>query len=132
MNTAYRTLVTGSRHWTDRDLLESTLEDFLGSQRIPPDQVALVVGDCPTGADAMAVEWATRVGIPESQRKPFQADWATHGRAAGPMRNQDMVDSGADWCFAFPLPGSRGTWDCVRRAGKAEIPVSVVTEKSTG
>jgi hypothetical protein len=40
-----------------------------------------------------------------------------------------MVDLGADLCLAFPMPRSRGTWDCVRRAKKAGI---VVRECASG
>lgn len=36
-----------------------------------------------------------------------------------------MVDSGAEVCLAFPEDDSRGTWDCVRRAEKANILVKV-------
>ena len=53
------------------------------------------------------------------------ADWSTHGRAAGPIRNQQMVDRGADICLAFPTSSSIGTWDCVRRAKAAGIPVEI-------
>lgn len=42
---------------------------------------------------------------------------------AGLVRNQLMVDLGADICLAFPLPGSRGTWDCMGRAEAAGIKV---------
>lgn len=36
-----------------------------------------------------------------------------------------MVDAGARYVLAFPLPGgrSRGTEDCIRRAEAAGIPV---------
>jgi hypothetical protein len=53
------------------------------------------------------------------------ADWSSFGELAGPMRNQAMVDTGVDICLAFPLLGSRGTWDCVRRAQASGVPVIV-------
>jgi len=53
------------------------------------------------------------------------ANWQKHGNAAGPIRNQEMVDLGADVVFAFPLGESRGTNDCIQRAVKANIPVMV-------
>jgi hypothetical protein len=46
--------------------------------------------------------------------------------AQGHYRNQQMVDAGATICFAFPLDGSVGTWDCVRRARAAGIPVRII------
>lgn len=51
------------------------------------------------------------------------AEWDKHGKAAGPIRNQKMVDLGATVCLAFPLPGSRGTAHCMSAARKASIPV---------
>lgn len=56
--------------------------------------------------------------------------WRWRGRHAGGLRNQDMVDvvatGGPGSAFlAFPCPLSRGTWDCVRRAQRAGLPVHV-------
>jgi len=39
-----------------------------------------------------------------------------------------MVDAGADIAYAFPIEGSKGTWDLVKRAQKAGIPVQVYGE----
>lgn len=41
------------------------------------------------------------------------------------IRNQEMVDLGADLCIAYPLPEGSGTQDCIRRAVKAKIPTLV-------
>lgn len=75
-------------------------------------------GGCRTGADEFARSWAEQNG---AECESFDADWETHGKAAGPIRNQQMADSGADGCIAFP--GGRGTADMVRRAERAGIKV---------
>lgn len=111
-----RILVTGSRDWTDRAVVEHALGTALRLFR----PIVIVHGGCPTGADRMAWEWAWRAGVP---CEVWPAEWAAHGRAAGPIRNAQMVAAGARFCLAFPLPGSRGTEDCVRRAEAAGIPV---------
>jgi hypothetical protein len=55
------------------------------------------------------------------------ADWDSHGKAAGPMRNRTMLAgvnspvSNADLLIAFK--GGRGTADCVRQARELGIPV---------
>jgi hypothetical protein len=80
------------------------------------------------GADTLADDWAfMRDNV---LHWAFPADWDTHGRKAGPIRNQRMLDDGKpDLVLAFvdkPLEKSRGTADMVRRAHKADVPVYVV------
>jgi hypothetical protein len=112
--TATRLLVTGSRHWTDEDRIRRALDLF----RLP---LVVVHGDCATGADAIVKRWA--IETDGAEEEPHPADW-TAGRKAGPDRNQMMVDLGGYFaCLAFPMPGSRGTYDCIRRAEAAGIPV---------
>lgn len=41
------------------------------------------------------------------------------------IRNQEMADRGADLCLAFPGPESVGTWDMIRKARAAGIPVHI-------
>jgi len=63
------------------------------------------------GADSAAGEWAIQKGIPMSVHP---AEWETHGRAAGPIRNQQMADI-ADALIAIWDGRSRGTADMIRR-----------------
>lgn len=72
-----------------------------------------------TGADEAAANWAASVGLPT---QVYRANWTAHGRAAGPIRNQQMIDEGMpDVVIAFP--GGNGTADMVRRAEAAGITV---------
>lgn len=82
-------------------------------------------GDCPTGADRFASIWTE---FPDSgvYEIPCPANWDLHGKAAGPIRNREMAQAGADLCLAFPLGQSRGTWNCVNECKKAGIPVKVI------
>jgi hypothetical protein len=120
-----RILVTGSRELTDERFVTDRIANFITT----PDPVTLVVGDCPTGADFFARRRFQHLGF--QHLDVHRADWATHGKAAGPRRNQAMVDSGADVCLAFYRDGAgnRGTTDCVRRARTAGIEVHEFTEK---
>lgn len=114
-----RILVTGSRYWDDADAIRDAL--CWSTLGIPWRQVFVVHGDA-KGADTIADQMARGMGmIPE----PHPADWSTYGRAAGPIRNQEMVDLGASVCLAFLKDGSIGTADCIRRAKKAGIPVTI-------
>lgn len=81
----------------------------------PIEQV--IHGDCKTGADRLAGLWARHMMIEE---RPFPADWKTHRNAAGPIRNQKMLDEGKpDLVVAFP--GGKGTADMTRRASAAGV-----------
>jgi len=116
-----RILITGSRYRPAVDV-HTVLDRYKGSV----DEI--VVGDA-TGADEAARSWATANDVKLSV---YKADWRAYGRYAGPRRNQEMVDHGADLCLAFPMAGSKGTWDCVRRAQKAGIVVTVIKDGETG
>lgn len=113
-----RILITGSREWTDWNALNNVLSEYLNES-----DLVIVHGDCPTGADWMAKRWCKFKGVLE---EPHPANWKQFGKQAGPIRNQEMVDLDADKCVAFPLPQSRGTFDCMNKARRAGIPVRVV------
>jgi hypothetical protein len=110
-----RVLVTGSRTWTDRAAIRDGLAAVWGAG----DRV-LVTGACPTGADALAEAcWRAWGG----QVEPHPADWDTHGRAAGPRRNTEMVAAGAQVCVAFIRDNSRGASHLAGLSEAAGIPV---------
>lgn len=74
--------------------------------------ITRVVQGGATGADGAARGWATSRGV---ECTTVDADWNAHGRAAGPIRNQRMLDEHEpDVVVAFP--GGRGTKDMVTRA----------------
>ncbi len=107
-------LVTGGRDFSDWPILRDTLDALHEQHRF-----TLLLHGNANGADHLAGVWAYRRGI---LTKAFPADWKTHGRAAGPIRNQRMLDEGKpDLVVAFP--GGRGTADMVRRAGAAGVKV---------
>lgn len=110
-----RILITASRVWASYKLMRRAI--------VAHGPAIVVHGDC-RGGDKMAARIARSLGWPA---EPHPADWS-RGLGAGFDRNQDMVDLGADVCLAFPMPGSRGTWDCVRRARLAGIQVVVVED----
>ena len=58
----------------------------------------------------------------------FPADWDKHGKAAGPIRNLQMLDECPNLVIAFHtnLAKSRGTAHTVREAKIRGIPVEVI------
>lgn len=106
-------LVCGGRDYDDYEKVRATLN------ALKPWRV---IHGGARGADNLADRWAQYCGI---ACEVYEADWETHGKAAGPMRNQKMLDDGKpDLVVAFP--GGRGTADMVRRAKKAGVPVQEV------
>lgn len=109
-----KTIIAGSRDLASVDLVEEAfcLSDIYVSE--------VVSGGC-RGVDMAGEQWATLQGIPI---KRFPADWKTHGRAAGPMRNRQMAKY-ADALIAIWDGKSKGTKNMIEEAHKAGLVVYV-------
>lgn len=89
-----------------------------------PLDITIRHGGCPTGLDAWIAGWCVANSVPVEE---WPADWARHGRAAGPIRNREMLrgrhndNRVADVLVTFP--GNRGTHDCMRAAVQYKIPI---------
>jgi hypothetical protein len=113
-----RILVCGGRDFASYLLLANVLSEY-GSD------VELCNGGA-RGADSLAGKYAAIRGIPV---RVFPADWQTHGKAAGPIRNSEMLREFApDLVVAFP--GGRGTSDMVAKAKRAGVQVREVPSPS--
>ena len=114
-------LVCGSRVWTNRAAIERELRK-LGSGLV------VVHGAHWQGADAMVDVVVHDLGL---QVRRYPANWKKFGRAAGPKRNQEMIDKEhlpaepIDVCLAFAenFSAAHGTSDMRRRAITAGIRV---------
>lgn len=136
-----RILITGSRTWSNFGAISMALTREL---RATEDRALTIVHGGAPGADLLADRWA-RQDWTWAEVKPERHDakWEDscgpdcwkHRKPAkwpqgtdycpkqGHIRNQLMVDLGADVCLAFPSTASIGTWDCMRRAEAAGIRV---------
>jgi hypothetical protein len=111
-----RVLVCGGRDFDDREFLREVLDELAREHVID----VVIHGDA-VGADRMAGEWARLSGIRELA---FPANWEKYRRAAGPIRNRQMlVEYAPDLIVAFP--GGRGTANMIRQARAAGVPVHV-------
>lgn len=109
-----RVLVCGGRDFSGTDVAYAALDRLRREYGFD----VVIEGDA-HGADRIAGFWARKRRLDNLK---FPADWAAHGRAAGPIRNQKMLDEGKpDLVIAFP--GGRGTADMVRRAETAGVRV---------
>lgn len=120
MNTL-RILITGSRNYSDKDRIRRVFRNLI-KKFDEYDNFTLVSGNCPTGADNIAEQIAKEL---QWEIELYPAEWNKHGKKAGPIRNQLMVDTKPDVCLAFPLGKSYGTYDCVKRAEKSGILTKV-------
>jgi hypothetical protein len=119
-----KAIVCGGRDYRNRDRLFRVLD--AAAERLGVD--AIVEGgqrskdpetDERFGADWLAKSWAIQRGL---QCDTYYAAWDLHGKAAGPMRNAEMLaKSDAELVIAFP--GGAGTADMVRRAEQAGVEV---------
>jgi hypothetical protein len=109
-------LCCGDRNWKDKRKIKRTLKLFLWSAKT-------VVHGGANGADKLSGKAAKELGFVVRKHK---AEWKKYGKAAGPIRNQKMLDEedpNVVIAFHSNLKRSKGTKDMVARAKKADILV---------
>ena len=85
-----------------------------------------LIHGCAKGADLLAEQAWANLKI-EGYVERFPADWVKHGKAAGPIRNKQMLDEGKpDLVIAFLAKDSRGTKNMIEQAEKAGVDVKIV------
>jgi hypothetical protein len=101
-----RVLITGSRTWTDQKAVWASLDyvlgQFLEAHPMDAEELVVVHGACPKGADLHAAQWVARriqAGARVAEER-HAVNWS-RGRNAGFLRNQEMVDLGADVCLTL-------------------------------
>jgi hypothetical protein len=134
-------LITGSRAYPGGpavgDMVRLVLKDF--AARHVGKELILIHGDCPhpkrnaqqaLSIDQVAVSVGSHLGFRVIARP---ANWAEHGRRAGPIRNTAMVAECAEYQEAgdtvevagFPYGEARGTKGCLSLARQAGLKVGV-------
>ena len=110
-------LVCGGRMYSDAICVDQVLK------RIAPTEI--ICGGA-TGADELARQWAYAYRI---DHHVYYAQWDKYGKAAGPLRNQWMLDDGRpEYVVAFP--GGTGTADMMLRAERAGLTVQIVPPRT--
>jgi hypothetical protein len=118
----YHVIIAGSRDFNDQALLYERCDHLLSQQ-----SDVVVISGAARGADQMGERYATDRGL-GIVRMP--ADWETHGKRAGYLRNNAMLER-ADAVIAFWDGTSRGTANMIDIARKAGVPVRVVMTNRT-
>lgn len=110
-------LVCGDRNWSDENKIFYTLVLY-------PKDTILIHGDA-RGADKIAGKIGEVLGF---TIKTFPANWSKYGRAAGPIRNMQMLDTKPNLVIAFhsDIQNSKGTLHCITNSKKRNIPVQLI------
>jgi hypothetical protein len=118
-----KVLVCGGRHYNDYARLEAELDGITNPIHGGKWSFTLICGMAP-GADSLAYQWAKKRGVAVEE---YPANWEEYGKAAGPIRNTQMLEEGKpDLVVAFP--GGTGTADMVRKARAAGVEVKIIPE----
>jgi hypothetical protein len=118
-------LICGGRDFADQGMFDDAMYELTRRFGMPEK----VIHGAQRGADTMGEHFVRRHGLTVRR---FRADWRHHGKAAGPIRNQQMIDDGKPK-LVIAFPGGNGTADMVAKARKAGIDVAEIkpTAKSS-
>ena len=122
-----KVLICGDRNWTDYKFILDTLIKYRDDHGI--DSIDFVIEGEADGADKLGRQAAEWLHIKVLK---YPADWTKYGRAAGPIRNKEMlVDGKPDevWAFHDDLSTSKGTMNMIMLARAKGIPVYVISHK---
>jgi hypothetical protein len=109
-----RVIIAGCRDIYDyNEVLNAVVDSNFNIQ-------AVVSGGAP-GVDALGEKYAVAADVP---LHIYMANWAEHGRAAGPIRNRKMAEN-ADALIAVWDGKSRGTKNMIETAQKKGLLVYV-------
>ena len=118
-----RYIVAGGVHFEDYETLKTTLDDLF--KEIPKDELEVVSGHA-KGADSLGEWYAEENGL---KCTIFPADWGKYGKAAGPIRNRQMLEYALKeeaHLVAFWNGTSKGTANMINIAEKADIDVRII------
>lgn len=116
----YKVIIAGSRNFNDYNLLREKM-DFYLSNRFGVQSIQIVSGTA-RGADRLGERYANERNL---DIKRFPANWELHGRAAGYIRNKQMIEY-ADACVVFWDGSSRGTESTINLAKQYNLPLRIV------
>lgn len=114
-------LIAGSRTFGDREMFNRVTEKIIDGD----ERFTVIVEGGAAGADTMAREYAEAHGM---KYEEFKADWKKYGRAAGPKRNDEMIQYIMEkngTALYFWDEESKGTKQCIDSAQRKGIDINV-------
>lgn len=119
-----RVLVCGGRYFSDAVCLNNVLIKLQEKLAESDKKIDVIIHGAAPGADSLAGEWAKANNIPVES---YPADWNTHGRSAGHIRNKQMLVDGKP-NIIVAMPGGRGTSNMIEISKRAGIKVLDMSE----
>lgn len=107
-------IIAGSRSLTDPTLVKQAVS-------ASGFEITTVLSGCAPGIDRLGAAWAEAHGIPV---EPHPADWKTHGKAAGFIRNEEMAAC-ADALILVWDGKSRGSANMLHHAERLGLKIHV-------
>ena len=114
-------IIAGGRDFNDYQLLQLETQRFLVEQGFNPSQLIIVSGNA-KGADSLGEEFAEKYNFPIAT---YPADWNKNGKAAGPIRNEEMANF-ATHAIIFWDSISRGSKNMIETARKYNLIYKIV------
>lgn len=114
--------IVGYRFYNDWDDCIKHIGNTLAEWKLPVDKISAVVSGGAMGADKLAERFAKSYNLHMIVYKP---DWKKHGRAAGILRNSDIINA-CTHCIAFPSPKGKGTQDSIKKAQQSGKVLKVI------
>ena len=115
----FKLMVCGSRTITNRALIFDNIEKITYEHL--NKKIIIIEGEA-RGVDSIAKDYAL---INHLEVMSFPADWATYGKKAGMLRNEDMVKT-CDFCLIFWDGESRGTKNDIDLCEKYNKPNKII------
>ena len=111
--------IVGGRDFSDYTLLKESILAYIDTHETPEN----IVSGGAKGADTLAAQFATEMGIPLLVFKP---DYQKYGRGATLVRNTQIIEN-ADVIFAFWDRQSKGTKDSITKAKKLQKELHIIS-----
>jgi hypothetical protein len=116
-----RLLVSGDRNWEweNRHIILQEIKDL---------SPAIIIHGGARGVDYIAGKVGDFLNI---ETIVYPAEWDTYGKAAGPIRNLQMIKEGKpDFILGFhtDIENSKGTKHMINQAIRYKIPYKLITE----
>jgi len=112
-------IIAGGRNFDDYALLRTTLDNLLSKTDY---RDCTIISGCAKGADRLGERYAHDY-LMEIWKMP--ADWNTHGKAAGYIRNKEMAEV-ATHCVCFWDGDSKGTKHMIDLAKQYNLILRVI------